>query len=395
MAEVPSRNHHAALTRNLPLRPLNDASDVTRHDPFIRHDPTRLPDVHLRRVNGATGAVGRERMSSNEQQTMPLFDSSPWTNFEIPQSSPFTPAVRERETIHRSSDNDGSGVEKMKGAYPDIPRGLQMSDGVTPGWPGNVRQARQQQQAQEQPNQQQRALMQQSYAKLRIHQQQRQKKSQPVLLPQRQLLSRKVAAHQQTQPQQQQQQLQQQANAGNPAMMAQLQQQQHIMHQRMIQQAAEMGIPPQQIQQMNPQQVQQLLPARQNQQALQNNQQQINAVPSRQMQLRQLQAAQVQQDQQQQALMQQQQQQQQQAQQTQQHALQPTPITPHKSQPMQRYPTIETNGPRSKVPGSSERLWLFCETVSRDETAAEDGRNTSKVKFAMEPHIRNAQVWES
>ena len=45
-------NHQAALTRNFPLGPTSDASHLERYDPM------RLPDMHLRRADGATGAIG-------------------------------------------------------------------------------------------------------------------------------------------------------------------------------------------------------------------------------------------------------------------------------------------------------------------------------------------------
>jgi hypothetical protein len=48
-------NHHAALTRNLSLGPLNDAYHTTRHDPM------RLPDAHLQQANATAGAVRQER----------------------------------------------------------------------------------------------------------------------------------------------------------------------------------------------------------------------------------------------------------------------------------------------------------------------------------------------
>jgi hypothetical protein len=50
-------NHHAALTRDLPLGPKNGVSN------FARHDPMRLPDVHLPRPDATvkTGSQGRER----------------------------------------------------------------------------------------------------------------------------------------------------------------------------------------------------------------------------------------------------------------------------------------------------------------------------------------------
>jgi hypothetical protein len=345
MAAVPSRDHHAALTRNLPLRPLNDASD------FTRHDPTRLPDVHLRRAEGATGSVGRERIYSNEQRTMPAFDLSQWNKvFGYPESSPFTPVARERETINRSSDNDGSGVEKMKRAtpvdeehlleggprgypsmsdprwnrddrgnkfapslsrllsqqgvdargYSDIP---QLNEGVTPGWPGRVRQARQQQQRE----QQQQSSMQ----------------------------------RQQVQQAEQQRAMQHHQHPGYPGM----------------QSSIPSRIPP-------PGQPGMLPPLhtgmsyRRSQQVAQSQEQA-----------------------------------QQQAPQTQQHALQNRPVTSHSTLPRQHLNSqIETNSPRLEVSGSGERLWLVCQTVSRDETAAEDVKNTFKVKFAMEPHTRSAQV---
>jgi hypothetical protein len=56
---------------------------------------------------------------------------------------------------------------------------------------------------------------------------------------------------------------------------------------------------------------------------------------------------------------------------------------------------IETNDPRSRSSGSGEHLWPVCRTVSRDETATEDVKNTSRVKFAMEPHIRNTKMSQS
>jgi hypothetical protein len=70
---------------------------------------------------------------------------------------------------------------------------------------------------------------------------------------------------------------------------------------------------------------------------------------------------------------------------------------PHHQGELQRMhmpqpPHIETDGPRSRFSGPVERLWVVCQTVSRDETAAEDVRNTSAVKSAMEPHMRNTQV---
>ena len=73
-----------------------------------------------------------------------------------------------------------------------------------------------------------------------------------------------MSQQQQQQIMQQQQQLQQ-----NPQMLAQMQQQ-HIMRQRMIQQAQALGIPASQMQQMNPQQLQQFMAAQQNQQAFQS-----------------------------------------------------------------------------------------------------------------------------
>jgi hypothetical protein len=80
------------------------------------------------------------------------------------------------------------------------------------------------------------------------------------------------------QEQHQQQHQLQQANALGPRVMAQLQQQQaHIMRQKMLHQASQMGISAQQIQSMNTQQLQQLVQAQQNQQA-QNNKQQMNPV---------------------------------------------------------------------------------------------------------------------
>jgi hypothetical protein len=48
-------NHHAALTRNLSLGPLNDAYHSTRHDPM------RLPDAHLQQASATVGAVSQER----------------------------------------------------------------------------------------------------------------------------------------------------------------------------------------------------------------------------------------------------------------------------------------------------------------------------------------------
>ncbi|KAM0699077.1 hypothetical protein Q7P36_001123 [Cladosporium allicinum] len=55
MERVTSRNHHAVLMRNLPGRPLNDAFHSTRHDPM------RLPDVHLRRAESKVEASSQER----------------------------------------------------------------------------------------------------------------------------------------------------------------------------------------------------------------------------------------------------------------------------------------------------------------------------------------------
>jgi hypothetical protein len=52
-------NHHAALTRNVPLDSVNDVSY------FARHDPMRLPDAHLRRNDMTVGAVTAEREGLN------------------------------------------------------------------------------------------------------------------------------------------------------------------------------------------------------------------------------------------------------------------------------------------------------------------------------------------
>jgi hypothetical protein len=244
-------NHHAALTRNLPLRPLNDASDFTRHAPFTRHDPMWLPDVHLRRAEEAIGAVGRERIPSNEQTT---------------------PAFHPYGLV---------GARKYQKA--------------------RTRQIIQQgQHAQQQHDQQQIAAMRQRPQYLETYWKR---------------------PHEQPSPQ-----------ATQPE--------------------GDMNtIAPQQMRQQANQQTQQ--------QAMQQAKLHF----------------------------------QNQAQQARQHALQPPPTTPHESsQPMQRYPIKKTDGPRLKVLGSSERLRLVCETVSRDETAAENVKNTSKVQFAMEPHMRNVRV---
>jgi hypothetical protein len=55
--------HHAALTRDVPLGPMNDVSD------FARHDPMRLPDMHLRQAGAAvaTGTQERQRLDSGER----------------------------------------------------------------------------------------------------------------------------------------------------------------------------------------------------------------------------------------------------------------------------------------------------------------------------------------
>lgn len=51
--------HHAALTRDLPLLPVDDASHLGRHDPI------RLPDVHLRRADPTVGPPSQERERHN------------------------------------------------------------------------------------------------------------------------------------------------------------------------------------------------------------------------------------------------------------------------------------------------------------------------------------------
>jgi hypothetical protein len=108
-------NHHAALTRNLPLRPLNDASH------FTRHDPMRLPDVHMRRADSAIGAVGRKRVPISEQQTMPVWNtsgiSSQWNaafGSHSRSTQPSLPAGRERGTVNRPTEKDRSGGESIK-----------------------------------------------------------------------------------------------------------------------------------------------------------------------------------------------------------------------------------------------------------------------------------------
>ena len=55
-------NHHTALTRDLPLGPMGD----NKH--FIRHDPMRLPDVHLRRAEANVRAVSQERERHNRSR---------------------------------------------------------------------------------------------------------------------------------------------------------------------------------------------------------------------------------------------------------------------------------------------------------------------------------------
>jgi hypothetical protein len=55
-------NHHAALTRNLSLNPLNDAYYSTRHD------PRPLPDAHSWQANATVGAVSRERERFNRSR---------------------------------------------------------------------------------------------------------------------------------------------------------------------------------------------------------------------------------------------------------------------------------------------------------------------------------------
>jgi hypothetical protein len=56
-------NHHAALTRHVPLGPINDVSR------FARRDPMRLPDLHLRQAvaTAGTGSQERERLNFGER----------------------------------------------------------------------------------------------------------------------------------------------------------------------------------------------------------------------------------------------------------------------------------------------------------------------------------------
>lgn len=131
MERVTSRNHHAALMRNLPVRTLNDASY------FTRHDPMRLPDVHSRRANAAIGAAshGRERtkrLSGND-------DSGVRTGMTLENLE-----SKKRKDASAAALFEREPRELDERFAPDPRRAYaqssQTSDGPPPGIPGYVKQ---------------------------------------------------------------------------------------------------------------------------------------------------------------------------------------------------------------------------------------------------------------
>jgi hypothetical protein len=103
-------NHHAALTRNVPLGPVNDVSH------FARHDPMRLPDAHLRRNDMTVGAVTAEREGLNRARN---YDNTFLESYQ--RSKPgrgVVPRKRMKETVH------GLQEEKMRQTTGDTSRNI-------------------------------------------------------------------------------------------------------------------------------------------------------------------------------------------------------------------------------------------------------------------------------